>query len=59
MSVTALRRVLPRQPAPQQQITSTYTAKNSGDYIRYSVYASNFASSSQNFLADCLSLWSP
>ena len=33
-----------------QQITSTYTAKNSGDYIRYSVYASNFASSSQNFL---------
>jgi hypothetical protein len=41
-----------------QQITSTYTAKNSGDYIRYSVYASNFASSSQNFLADCLSLWS-
>lgn len=42
-----------------QQITSTYTAKNSGDYIRYSVYASNFASSSQNFLADCLSLWSP
>ena len=42
-----------------QQITSTYTAKNSGDYIRYVVYASNFASSSQNFLADCLSLWSP
>jgi phosphatidylinositol-3-phosphatase len=42
-----------------QQVTSTYTAKNSGDYIRYSVYASNFASSSQNFLADCLSLWSP
>ncbi|HEX5297053.1 MAG TPA: alkaline phosphatase family protein [Streptosporangiaceae bacterium] len=42
-----------------QQITSTYTAQNSGDYIRYSVYASNFASSSQNFLADCLSLWSP
>jgi hypothetical protein len=42
-----------------QQITSTYTAQNSGDYIRYSVYSSNFASSSQNFLADCLSLWSP
>jgi hypothetical protein len=41
-----------------QQITSTYTAKNSGDYIRYSLYASNFSSSSQNFLADCLSLWS-
>lgn len=42
-----------------QQITSTLTAKNSGDYIRYSVYASNFASSAQNFFADCLSLWSP
>jgi hypothetical protein len=42
-----------------QQITATYTAKNSGDYIRYLVYASNFANSSQNFLADCLSLWSP
>ncbi len=40
-----------------QQITSAYTAKNAGDYLRYSVYASNFASSSQNFLADCLSLW--
>jgi hypothetical protein len=42
-----------------QQITAPYTAENSGDYLRYSVYASNFASSSQNFLADCLSLWTP
>jgi hypothetical protein len=42
-----------------QQITSTSTAKNSGDYIRYSVYASNLASSAQNFLTDCLSLWGP
>lgn len=42
-----------------QQITSAYTAQNSGDYIHYSVYASNFASSSQDFLADCLSLWAP
>ena len=42
-----------------QQITAAYTAENSGDYLRYSVYASNFASSSQNFLADCLSLWTP
>jgi hypothetical protein len=41
-----------------QQITSTYTAKNRTDYIRYSVYSSNLAGSSQNFLADCLSLWS-
>ena len=40
-----------------QQLTSTYTAKHSGDYLRYSVYASNLASPSQNFLADCLSLW--
>lgn len=42
-----------------QQIESAYTAKASGDDIRYSVYASNFANSSQNFLADCLSLWTP
>jgi hypothetical protein len=41
------------------QITSSYTADDSGDSIRYFVYASNFASSSQDFLADCLSLWSP
>ena len=41
------------------QITSSYLAKNSGDAIRYSLYASNFASSSQYFLADCLSLQTP
>ena len=38
------------------QISSAYTARNSGDVIRYSLYVSNFASSSQNLLADCLSL---
>jgi len=38
------------------QISSAYTAKNSGDLIRYSLYVSNFANSSQNLLADCLSL---
>jgi hypothetical protein len=38
------------------QIRSAYTAKNSGDLIRYSLYVSNFASSSQSLLADCLSL---
>lgn len=42
-----------------QQITSTYTAQDSGDYIRYSVYASNLASTTQHFFADCLSLWGP
>jgi hypothetical protein len=40
------------------QITSAYTAKNSGDLIRYSVYSSGMAAG-QNFLADCLSLWAP
>jgi Phosphoesterase family len=38
------------------QISSAYTAKNSGDLIRYSLYVSNFASSGQYLLADCLSL---
>lgn len=41
------------------QISSAYTAKGSGDLIRYSLYATNFASPSQNFLADCLSLQTP
>jgi Phosphoesterase family/Bacterial Ig domain len=41
------------------QITSAYTAKGTGNLIRYSLSASNFASSSQHFLADCLSLQSP
>ena len=50
------------QPASGSTVSGTvftYTAQNSGDYIRYSVYASNFANFSQNFLADCLSLWGP
>lgn len=38
------------------QIASSYTAAQSGDFLRYSLFASNFASSSQYFLADCLSL---
>jgi phosphatidylinositol-3-phosphatase len=42
-----------------QQITSAYTAKGTGDQIRYSLYAANFASSQQYFLADCLSLQTP
>jgi hypothetical protein len=41
------------------RISSGYTAHNSGDMIRYSLYASNLASSSQYFLADCLSLQTP
>ena len=39
-----------------QQITVTYTAVHSGDALRYSLYVSNFATSTQYFLADCLSL---
>jgi hypothetical protein len=41
------------------QISSAYTAKGTGDVIRYALRASNFASSSQYFLADCLSLQTP
>ncbi len=41
------------------QITSAYTAKGTGNVIRYSLYASNFASSGQHFLADCMSLQTP
>ena len=41
------------------QVTAAYTAEDSGDTLHYFVYASNLASSSQNFLADCLSLWAP
>ncbi len=44
---------------PGEQITSAYTARNTGDLIRYSLYASNFASTAQHFLADCLSLQTP
>jgi len=38
------------------QISSAYTAKNSGDLIRYSLDVTNFATSSQYLLADRLSL---
>lgn len=41
------------------QITVSYTAANTGDVLHYFVYASNLVSSSQNFLADCLSLETP
>jgi hypothetical protein len=41
------------------QITSAYTAKGTGNLIRYSLYVANFASSGQHFLADCLSLQTP
>jgi hypothetical protein len=40
-------------------ISSAYTAKATGNLIRYSLYAANLASSSQSFLADCLSLQTP
>jgi hypothetical protein len=40
------------------QVTSAYTAKNSGDLIRYSVYSPGMVAG-QYFQADCLSLWSP
>lgn len=38
------------------QITDSYTAKDSGDLLRYGVVGHSF-SSSEDFLADCLSLW--
>jgi phosphatidylinositol-3-phosphatase len=41
------------------QITTSYTALDSGDTLHYFVYDSNFASTSQHFQADCLSLWTP
>jgi hypothetical protein len=41
------------------QITSAYTAKGTGNVIRYSLYASNFTTSGQHFLADCMSLQTP
>jgi hypothetical protein len=37
-------------------LQSLYVASNSGDVLRYNVYVSNFTSTSQYFLADCLSL---
>lgn len=41
------------------QITSAYTAEKTGNLIHYSLYAANFAGSSQHFLADCMSLQTP
>ena len=41
------------------QIAAAYTAKYSGDSIRYSLYVTNLASASQDLLADCLSLQTP
>lgn len=41
------------------QISSVYTAQDSGDLIRYTLSVSNFANSGQNLLADCLSLQTP
>ena len=41
------------------QVSSAYTAAATGDLIRYTLRASNFASPSQDFLADCLSLQTP
>lgn len=39
-------------------LQSLYIGANSGDVLRYSLFATNFTSSSQFFLADCLSLQS-
>jgi hypothetical protein len=41
------------------QLTVSYTAKYSGDALRYSLFATNLASSAQSLLADCLSLQTP
>jgi phospholipase C len=41
------------------QVKSAYTAKYSGDSIRYSLYVPNLAAASQKLLADCLSLQAP
>lgn len=41
------------------QISSSYTAKQTGDVLRYSLYASSLASSSRYFFADCISLQTP
>jgi hypothetical protein len=40
-------------------LSTTYTAKNAGDILHVSVYASNLASAGQYFQADCLSLQTP
>jgi hypothetical protein len=41
------------------QISSGYTVRHTGDAIRYSLYATNLANTSQRLLADCLSLQKP
>lgn len=41
------------------QLSSAYKAKNSGDILHYTIYANNFADSTQYFQADCLSLQTP
>ena len=41
------------------QISAAYTAKGAGNRAPYSLYASNLAGSSQNFLTDCLGLQTP
>ena len=41
------------------QVSTAYTATATGDLIRYTLRAANFASPSQDFLADCLSLQTP
>ena len=41
------------------QISSPYTAKGTGNTIRYLLFATNLASTAQSFLADCLSLQTP
>lgn len=41
------------------QISSADTARGRGNLMRYSLYAANFANSSQYFLADCPSLRTP
>jgi phosphatidylinositol-3-phosphatase len=41
------------------QVSVTYAATATGDLIRYTLRANNFAASSQDFLADCLSLQTP
>lgn len=37
-------------------ISTPYAAKGTGNTIAYSLYATNFASSSQSLTVDCLSL---
>jgi hypothetical protein len=41
------------------QITTQYTAQNTGDALHYTVHVTNLADPSQSFLADCLSLQTP